>query len=199
MDLCNDCSSPFYYSRSRSDFFQPKEPELTQIWDEYEATWPWGSPVSLHNLSLGCPCCFSPDQGSTEDSTTDHSVRTHAFRVCVGSTIHNSWVQQIDMTLPGEWENHLGNILFLIVFPSLPVSGNQNDQKYIVGHGTGLFWPCLWLRPVLAFLSLFLPANIYSDYFPKSWSDENVLISLLLPQLCLRLFLFCFVQQPLLE
>ena len=152
-------SLPLYYQQEQVWFLPTKEPELVQIWDDYKASWPWGSLVCLHYLSLRCPCWFSPDQRSPGDSPTDK------FCGCPPLCL---WMFSLCLSV-----------------------GTRTNKKDIVRRGMGLFWPCVWLPPFSALLSFLMPANICSDCFPKSWSDENVFISLLLPQLCLQLFLFC--------
>lgn len=172
---------PLYYQQEQVWCLPTKEPELTQIWDDYKASWPWGSLVSLHYLSLRYPQIRDPRGTLLQTS----SVGAHPSE--------SMWVQlllivgftQIDITFPGEWDNHWGKSLSLNVFLLCLSVGTRTNKKDIVGQGMGLFWPCVWLPPLLALLSLLVPANICNDCFPKSWSDENVFISLLLPQLCL--------------
>ena len=43
---------PLYYQQEQVWFLPTKEPKFVQIWDDYKASWPWGSLVSLHYLSL---------------------------------------------------------------------------------------------------------------------------------------------------
>lgn len=97
-------SLPLYYQQEQVWFLPTKEPKLVQIWDDYKASWPWGSLVCLHYLSLRCPCWFSPDQRSPGDSPTDK------FYGCPP----------------------------LCLFPSLPVSGNKNQQEGHCKTGDGI-------------------------------------------------------------
>ena len=152
-------SLPLYYQQEQVWFLPTKEPKLVQIWDDYKASWPWGSSLSALLVFKVSLLVFPRSEIS----------RGLSYRQVL-------WVP---------------TPLSLNVFPLCLSVGARTNKKDIVRQGMGLLWPCIWLPPFSALLSFLMPANICSDCFPKSWSDENVFISLLLPQLCLQLFLFC--------
>ena len=136
-----------YYQQEQVWFLPTKEPELAQIWDDYKASWPWGSLVSLHYLSLRCPCWFSQAQGSLGDSTTDKFCGCPPLRVYVGSTTPNSWLHTNRHDFSWRVREPLGK-LSLNVFPLCLSVGIRTNKKDIVGQGMGLFWPCVWLPPL---------------------------------------------------